>query len=57
MTKKTLTYITVIAGAVSGVVSATLTYFGVTNSVPINASVDIVATAVIAVCTQFVKSE
>lgn len=57
MSKKTLTFITVILGAVEIILCATTEYLNVSNAAQIKAIAGAIETAVIAVCTQFVKTE
>lgn len=57
MTKKTLLFITVVLGAVKVIVGATVEYLNLSNMAQVNAIVGAVETAVIAICTQFVKQD
>lgn len=57
MSKKTLTFITVILGAVEIILSATTEYLNLANAAQIKAISGAVETAVIAICTQFVKTD
>jgi hypothetical protein len=55
MTRKTFNFVVEIVGAVSAVAIGAVTYFGVPYATAINSSIEVVATAVITVCNNFVK--
>lgn len=57
MSKKTLTLITGVTGGVATIASAVVGFLKPEYCGAIVASIDIASTAVIAVCTQFVKAE
>lgn len=57
MSKKTLTLITGVTGGVATIASAIVGFIKPEYCGAITASIDIIATAVIAVSTQFVKTE
>ena len=57
MSKRTLTLITSVTGGIATIASAVVGYMKPEYLGAIVASIDIVATAVIAVCTQFVQPD
>lgn len=57
MSKKTLTLVTGVTGGIGAIASAIVTFCQPAMATAIVASIDIVCTAVIAVCTQFVKTD
>ena len=57
MSKKVFTLVSSCTGGVATIASAIVTFCQPSYAPAIVASIDIVATAVVAVCTQFVKAE
>lgn len=55
MTRKTFNFVVEITGAVSAVAIGAVTFFGVHYATAINSSIEVVATAVITICNNFVK--
>jgi hypothetical protein len=54
-TRKTFNLVVEIVGGVSAIAIGAVTYFGVPYATAINSSIEVVATAVITVCNNFVK--
>ena len=57
MTKKTYNLIVGVAGGLSTIAVAVVTFFNPTYAVAINASIGIGSTAAIEICSQFVKEK
>ena len=57
MTKKTYNLIVGVAGGLSTIAVAVVTFFNPSNAVAINAGIGIGSTAVIEICSKFVKEK
>ena len=57
MSKKTFNFITAIVGGLETIAVGCVTYFEPANATAINSAIVVVGTAVIEVCTKFIKAE